>query len=96
MERRARKRSSWGFLDIYAINGQTVKGTGGAGDIHTANYKSYHTTTPNGLDLQISNVPRRTAARNGHLGKQFVKTRRAAFRKFFPFRFMMVVIEAAF
>ena len=30
--------------------------TGGAGDIHTANYKSYHTTTPNGYDLQISNV----------------------------------------
>lgn len=56
MERRARKRSSWGFLDIYAINGQTVKGAGGAGDIHTANYKSYHTATPNGLDLQISNV----------------------------------------
>jgi catechol 2,3-dioxygenase-like lactoylglutathione lyase family enzyme len=28
--------------------------TGGRGDIHTANYKSYHTTTPNGFDLQIS------------------------------------------
>jgi len=26
VERRARKRSSWGFLDIYAVNGQTVKG----------------------------------------------------------------------
>jgi catechol 2,3-dioxygenase-like lactoylglutathione lyase family enzyme len=25
-------------------------------DIHTARYKSYHTTTPNGFDLQISNV----------------------------------------
>jgi hypothetical protein len=25
------------------------------GDIHTAEYKSYHTTTPNGFDLQISN-----------------------------------------
>ena len=24
-------------------------------DIHTASYKSYHTTTPNGFDLQISN-----------------------------------------
>jgi catechol 2,3-dioxygenase-like lactoylglutathione lyase family enzyme len=24
-------------------------------DIHTASYKSYHTTTPNGYDLQISN-----------------------------------------
>jgi catechol 2,3-dioxygenase-like lactoylglutathione lyase family enzyme len=28
--------------------------TGGRGDIHTASYKSYHTTTPNGFDLQIS------------------------------------------
>jgi catechol 2,3-dioxygenase-like lactoylglutathione lyase family enzyme len=28
--------------------------TGGTGDIHTASYKSYHTTTPNGYDLQIS------------------------------------------
>jgi hypothetical protein len=28
--------------------------TGGQGDIHTARYKSYHTTTPNGYDLQIS------------------------------------------
>jgi hypothetical protein len=24
-------------------------------DIHTSTYKSYHTTTPNGFDLQISN-----------------------------------------
>ncbi len=30
--------------------------TGGSEDIHTAKYKSYHTTTPNGYDLQISNV----------------------------------------
>jgi len=30
--------------------------TGGNGDIHTAKYQSYHTTTPNGFDLQISNV----------------------------------------
>ena len=30
--------------------------TGGRGDIHTAPYKSYHTTTPNGFDLQISNT----------------------------------------
>jgi catechol 2,3-dioxygenase-like lactoylglutathione lyase family enzyme len=30
--------------------------TGGRGDIHTAQFKSYHTTTPNGFDLQISNV----------------------------------------
>ena len=28
--------------------------TGGRGDIHTASYQSYHTTTPNGYDLQIS------------------------------------------
>jgi catechol 2,3-dioxygenase-like lactoylglutathione lyase family enzyme len=28
--------------------------TGGRGDIHSASYKSYHTTTPNGYDLQIS------------------------------------------
>jgi hypothetical protein len=28
--------------------------TGGRGDIHTAACKSYHTTTPNGFDLQIS------------------------------------------
>jgi hypothetical protein len=27
-------------------------------DIHTAAYKSYHTTTPNGYDLQISYVTR--------------------------------------
>jgi catechol 2,3-dioxygenase-like lactoylglutathione lyase family enzyme len=32
--------------------------TGGAGDIATARYKSYHTTTPNGWDLQISNTIR--------------------------------------
>ena len=30
--------------------------TGGRGDIHTAPYKSYHTTTPNGFDLQISDT----------------------------------------
>jgi catechol 2,3-dioxygenase-like lactoylglutathione lyase family enzyme len=28
-------------------------------DIHTAKYKSYHTTTPNGFDLQISNTMKR-------------------------------------
>jgi len=32
--------------------------TGGRGDIHTAAYKSYHTTTPNGFDLQISSTTR--------------------------------------
>jgi hypothetical protein len=30
--------------------------TGGRGPIETASFKSYHTTTPNGFDLQISNV----------------------------------------
>jgi len=34
--------------------------TGGRGDIHTASYKSYHTTTPNGFDLQISATNRAT------------------------------------
>ena len=28
--------------------------TGGRGNIHTSSYKGYHTTTPNGFDLQIS------------------------------------------
>jgi catechol 2,3-dioxygenase-like lactoylglutathione lyase family enzyme len=34
--------------------------TGGKGDIHSeeAKYKSYHTTTPDGFDLQISNATR--------------------------------------
>ena len=32
--------------------------TGGKGDIHVAPYKSYHTTTPDGFDLQISNATR--------------------------------------
>jgi catechol 2,3-dioxygenase-like lactoylglutathione lyase family enzyme len=32
--------------------------TGGRGDIHTAAFKSYHTTTPNGFDLQISATTR--------------------------------------
>jgi len=34
--------------------------TGGRGDIHTASYKSYHTTTPNGYDLQISSTTKAT------------------------------------
>ena len=34
--------------------------TGGRGDIHTAVYKSYHTTTPNGFDLQISATTKAT------------------------------------
>ena len=34
--------------------------TGGKGDIHdeAAKYKSYHTTTLEGFDLQISNAPK--------------------------------------
>jgi catechol 2,3-dioxygenase-like lactoylglutathione lyase family enzyme len=32
--------------------------TGGRGDIHTSAYKSFHTTTPNGFDLQISATTR--------------------------------------
>ncbi len=34
--------------------------TGNTGDIHEAKYKSYHTTTPNGYDLQISYVTKET------------------------------------
>jgi catechol 2,3-dioxygenase-like lactoylglutathione lyase family enzyme len=34
--------------------------TGARGDIHTAAYKSYHTTTPNGFDLQISSTTKAT------------------------------------
>ena len=34
--------------------------TGNRGDIHTASYKSYHTTTPNGFDLQISSTTKAT------------------------------------
>jgi catechol 2,3-dioxygenase-like lactoylglutathione lyase family enzyme len=41
-------------LDKRGLNARVD--TGGNGDIHTAKYKSYHTTTPNGFDLQISNV----------------------------------------
>jgi catechol 2,3-dioxygenase-like lactoylglutathione lyase family enzyme len=36
--------------------------TGGRGDIHTSPYKSYHTTTPNGFDLQISATTRANRA----------------------------------
>ena len=35
-------------------------GVGATGDIHVTKYKSYHTTTPNGYDLQISNGTRET------------------------------------
>jgi len=41
-------------LDKRGLNARVD--TGGTGDIHTAKYQSYHTTTPNGFDLQISNV----------------------------------------
>jgi catechol 2,3-dioxygenase-like lactoylglutathione lyase family enzyme len=34
--------------------------TGGTGDIHQTAYKSFHTTTPNGYDLQISCVTENT------------------------------------
>ena len=41
--------------------GLTVRvDTGGRGDIHTSSYKSYHTTTPNGFDLQISSTTKAT------------------------------------
>jgi catechol 2,3-dioxygenase-like lactoylglutathione lyase family enzyme len=34
--------------------------TGNTGDIHQTRYKSYHTTSPNGFDLQISNLTQAT------------------------------------
>ncbi|MSO35463.1 MAG: VOC family protein [Acidobacteria bacterium] len=43
-------------LDKRGLNAR--EDTGGRGDIHTAPYKSYHTTTPNGYDLQISATTR--------------------------------------
>jgi catechol 2,3-dioxygenase-like lactoylglutathione lyase family enzyme len=43
-------------LDKRGLNARVD--TGGRGDIHTASYKSYHTTTPNGYDLQISATTR--------------------------------------
>ena len=45
-------------LDKRGLNARVD--TGGNGDIHTAKYQSYHTTTPNGFDLQISNVTKAT------------------------------------
>jgi len=47
-------------LDKRSLSGRAD--TGGTGDIHTAKYQSYHTTTPNGFDLQISNVIKREQA----------------------------------
>ncbi len=45
-------------LDKRGLNARVD--TGGRGDIHEAPYKSYHTTTPDGFDLQISNTTRAT------------------------------------
>jgi len=45
-------------LDKRGLSGRPD--TGGNGDIHTAKYQSYHTTTPNGFDLQISVVTKAT------------------------------------
>ena len=47
-------------LDKRGLNARVD--TGGSGDIHTAPYKSYHTTTPNGFDLQISATTRANRA----------------------------------
>jgi len=45
-------------LDKRGLSGSVD--TGGTGDIHTAKYQSYHTNTPNGFNLQISNVTKAT------------------------------------
>jgi catechol 2,3-dioxygenase-like lactoylglutathione lyase family enzyme len=45
-------------LDKRGLTGRVD--TGGRGDIHQASYKSYHTTTPNGFDLQVSSTTRAT------------------------------------
>ena len=45
-------------LDTRSLTGRPD--TGGKGDIHTASYQSYHTTTPDGFDLQISNATKAT------------------------------------
>ncbi len=47
-------------LDKRGLSGSAD--TGGSGDIHTAPYQSYHTNTPNGFNLQISNATK--ASRN--------------------------------
>jgi catechol 2,3-dioxygenase-like lactoylglutathione lyase family enzyme len=44
-------------LDKRGLSGSAD--TGGTGDIHTAKYQSYHTNTPNGFNLQISNTIKR-------------------------------------
>jgi hypothetical protein len=45
-------------LDKRGLTGRAD--TGGTAEIHVAPYQSYHTTTPSGFDLQISNVTRAT------------------------------------
>ena len=45
-------------LDKRGLNARAD--TGNSGDILTAKYQSYHTTSPNGFDLQISNVTKAT------------------------------------
>ena len=45
-------------LDTRSLTGRPD--TGGKGDIHMAPYQRYHTTTPDGFDLQISNATKAT------------------------------------
>lgn len=45
-------------LDARGLTGRPD--TGGKGEIHTNPYQSYHTTTPDGFDLQISNINKST------------------------------------
>ncbi len=54
-------------LDKRGLNARVD--TGGRGDIATARYKSYHTTTPNGWDLQISNTISRETEPTGLLDR---------------------------
>ena len=58
--RRGIRTASKAELEKRGLNARVD--TGGSGDIHdeAAQYKSYHTTTPNGCDLQISNATRTT------------------------------------
>ncbi len=45
-------------LDKRSLSGRAD--TGGSTEIHVAKYQSYHTTSPNGFDLQISNARKAT------------------------------------
>ena len=45
-------------LEKRGLNAQAD--TGNTGDIHQTAYKSYHTRTPNGYNLQISNITKDT------------------------------------